>query len=294
MKTIRFFILGSLVSIFIVSCGTTIPGGFEGLHWGAYTRVDTTVYANEFKWAWVWNDVILYDIRWKTESERVDIFSSDDLHMDVELALRLRPAPKELYYLHVEIGQDYYPEVVQQQFRSISRAVFSDYKYSEIPKKSIEIQTAILKLLRKNLEGKHIQLDAVELKHVNYPPAVKQAADFKLATEQQLEQKEFELQIAEKDAEILIIEAKGKKTAQRIIDSTLTLSYLQYRALDVQKVLAQSGNTSFYFVPIGQNGIPIIVDTGMSGKNNTPKVMEKKSKGRMSHKEYEAGMNIRE
>lgn len=290
MKTIKLFIVGSLAAIFIVGCGTTIPGGYEGLSWGKYSRVDTTIYANEFKWEWAWNEVILYDIRWKTRSERVDIFSLDDLHMDVELALRLRPIPEELYYLHLEIGQEYYPEVVQQQFRSISRAVFSGYKYTDIPKNSIEIQTKILEQLKENLEGKHIELDAVELKHVNYPPAVKRAADLKLATEQKLLQKEFELKIAEKDAEIKIIDARGQQTAQRIIDSTLTLSYLQYHALDVQKALVKSGSTSFYFIPIGTNGIPIIIDAGMGNKHSTPKMIDKKYDERMSHEQYEAGM----
>ena len=172
----------------------------------------------------------------------------------------------ELYYLHTEIGQQYYEQVVQQQFRSISRAVFSQYRYTDIPKKSLEIQNAILAQLKVNLENKHLELDAVEIKHVDYPERVKQAADLKLATEQKLLQKEYELKIAEKDATIKIIEAQGRQTAQKIIDSTLTPTYLQYRALDIQKELAKSGNASFYFVPVGANSIPIILETGMGSK----------------------------
>jgi regulator of protease activity HflC (stomatin/prohibitin superfamily) len=266
MKTQYVIIISLLAVVLLVGCGTTIPGGYGGLHWGTYSGVDTTVYGNEFKWEWVWNSVILYDVRWKTQSEKVDILSLDDLHMDVEVALRLRPNPRELYLLHTEIGQEYYAEVVQQQFRSISRAVFSQYRYTDIPKKSLEIQNTILAQLKENLVNKHLELDAVEIKHVEYPERVKQAADLKLATEQKLLQKEFELKIAEKDATIKIIEAQGQQTAQRIIDSTLTPTYLQYRALDIQKELAKSGNASFYFVPVGVNSIPIILETGMEKK----------------------------
>lgn len=266
MKKQCIIIISLLSVVLLLGCGTTIPGGYEGLHWGTYSGVDTTVYANEFKWEWVWNSVILYDVRWKTQSEKVDILSLDDLHMEVEVALRLRPKPDELFFLHTEIGQLYYEQVVQQQFRSISRAVFSQYRYTEIPKKSLEIQNTILAQLKENLKNKHLELDAVEIKHVNYPEQVKQAADLKLATEQKLLQKEFELQIAEKDAAIKIIDAKGQQTAQKIIDSTLTPTYLQYRSLDIQKELAKSGNSSFYFVPVGVNGIPIILETGMETK----------------------------
>lgn len=210
--------------------------------------------------------MVLYDTRWKTESEEVDILSLDDLHMTVEAALRLRPKVGELYALHQEVGPNYYKEVVQQQFRTVSRAVFAKYKYNDITKKSVEIQNAILAQLKEAINGKHLDLNAVEVKHVEYPPLVKQAADMKLATEQRLMQKEFEEQIAEKDAEIKIIEAKGQQVAQRLIDSTLTPTYLQYRALDVQKALVNSSNASFFFVPLGQNGLPILLNAEMMSK----------------------------
>lgn len=262
MKAQYVIIVGLLAVVLLVGCGTAIPGGYKGLYSGRFAGVDTTIYPNGFKWAVAWSDVILYDVRWKTQSENVDILSMDDLHMEVDVALRLRPTLNELYYLHTEIGPQYYEQIVQQQFRSISRSVFGQYKYNDIPKKSVEIQNAIFVQLTKSLKGKHLDLDAVEIKHIEYPAQVKQAADLKLATEQRLQQKEFETMIAEKDANIKIIEAKGQQTAQKIIDSTLTPTYLQYRALDIQKALIGSSNTSFYFVPVGSNGLPILIETG--------------------------------
>ncbi len=263
MKT-RYVILGSLLAvIFLMGCGTTIPGGYHGVYWQRFEGIDTTIYADGFKWHWPWSEVVLYDTRWKTESETVDILSFDDLHMNVEVALRLRPRADELYQLHQEVGPQYYREVVQQQFRAVSRDVFGRYKYNEIAKKSIEIQNTILQQLRAAINGKHLELHTVEIKHVEYPALVAKAADEKLATEQRLKQKEFEQKIAERDAEIRIIEAKGQQAAQRIIDSTLTPAYLQYRALDVQKALINSSNASFFFVPLGQNGLPILLNAEM-------------------------------
>lgn len=266
MKTTYFILASFLTIILLVGCGTTIPGGYHGVFWQRFEGIDTTIYADGFKWHWPWSDVVLYDTRWKTESENVDILSLDDLHMTVEVALRLRPKDDQLYALHQEVGPNYYNEVVQQQFRAVSRTVFARYKYNDITKKSLEIQNVILAQLREAINGKHLDLNAVEVKHVEYPPLVKQAADTKLATEQRLMQKEFEQRIAEKDAEIKIIEAKGQQVAQRIIDSTLTPAYLQYRALDVQKALINSSNATFFFVPLGQNGLPILLNAEMMGK----------------------------
>jgi regulator of protease activity HflC (stomatin/prohibitin superfamily) len=266
MKTTYLIIAGLLTAAVLAGCGTTVPGGYHGVYWQRFQGIDTTIYADGFKWHWPWSEVVLYDTRWKTESEIVEILSLDDLHMTVEVAVRLRPKDDQLYTLHQEVGPNYYKEVVQQQFRAVSRNVFAKYKYNEITKKSVELQNAILVQLRDAINGKHLDLNAVELKHVEYPPLVKQAADTKLATEQRLMQKEFEERIAEKDAEIKIIEAQGQQTAQRIIDSTLTPSYLQYRALEVQKALANSSNASFFFVPVGQNGLPILLNAEMASK----------------------------
>lgn len=266
MKTTHLTLSGLLAIILLAGCGTTIPGGYHGVLWQRYIGIDTTIYPDGFKWHWPWSEVVLYDTRWKTESEDIDILSLDDLHMTIEVALRLRPKVNELYYLHQEIGLKYYKEVVQQQFRSVSRSVFSNYKYNDIPKRSMEIQSTILAQLREAINGKHLELNAVEIKHVEYPPLVKQAADTKLATEQRLMQKEFEQMIAAKDAEIKIIEARGQQSAQKIIDSTLTPAYLQYRALDVQKALINSSNTSFFFIPLGQNGLPILLNAEMTSK----------------------------
>lgn len=266
MKT-QHIIIGSLLALMLLAgCGSTIPGGYHGIYWQRFQGIDTTIYADGFKWHWPWSDVVLYDTRWRTESENVDILSLDDLHMTVEVALRLRPKVSELYAFHQEVGPNYYKEVVQQQFRTVSRAVFAQYKYSDITKKSVEIQNAILTQFKEAINGKHLDLNTVEVKHVEYPALVKQAADSKLATEQRLMQKEYEERIAEKDAGIRIIEAKGQQAAQRIIDSTLTPAYLQYRALDIQKALVNSSNASFFFVPLGPNGLPIILNTGMTTK----------------------------
>ncbi len=90
MKTLSITISSLLALVLLAGCGTTVPGGYHGIYWQRFQGVDTTIYGDGFKWHWPWSDVVLYDTRWKTESENVDILSLDDLHMTVEVALRLR------------------------------------------------------------------------------------------------------------------------------------------------------------------------------------------------------------
>lgn len=245
----------------IAGCGSTIPAGSKGVFRDYFGGTKEAAYDDGFRWHWPWNNVTNYDVRWKTYSEKLNILSADNLHMSVDVALRMRPAPLEVYRLHTETGPEYYPRVVQQPFRAVTLEVLSTYPYNDIPKKTVEIQGRILAQTRQALGGKHLDFDEVEVRHVEYPERVIEAANEKLATQELAEQKEYEKWIAEAEAQIQIIQAKGQQAAQDIIQSTLTPMFLQFQAIEVQRQLARSPNAVFYFVPLGRDGLPFIVET---------------------------------
>lgn len=135
------------------------------------------------------------------------------------------------------------------------------FNYEEISTKSLEIENLIYAELEKRFEGKHIFLDRVTIDHIMYPPLVTKASDIKLATKQKLEQSSIEVEIAQKETVIQRINAEGQRDAQHIIDQGLSQRYLQFKALEVQDKLSNSNNAKFFFVPVGKDGLPIIVDT---------------------------------
>lgn len=174
----------------------------------------------------------------------------------------MRPILEELPKLELEVGQNYYESIVKPNFYTVSRSVFAGYNHNEISPKSPEIEQAILEEIQVKIKGKYLEVDNISIDHIMYSPLVTKAVDQKLAVKQEIEQKDFEMQIAEKDAEIQRIRARGQRDSQQIIASGLTSMYLQYKALEVQDKLSASENTKFYFIPMGQDGLPIIVDTG--------------------------------
>ena len=93
---------------------------------------------------------------------------------------------------------------------------------------------------------------------IDYPDIVAAAVEKKLAAQQLLEEKEVQREIAKKDAEIKIEEAKGIAEAQRIINSTLTANYLQHEAIQAQLTMANSPNHTTVYIPSGTNGIPLV------------------------------------
>ncbi len=66
------------------------------------------------------------------------------------------------------------------------------------------------------------------LRDVKLPQRFKESIEAKLTAEQRVQQKQFELKQAEKDAEIEVARARGAAQAQEIIRETLSDRYLQY------------------------------------------------------------------
>jgi regulator of protease activity HflC (stomatin/prohibitin superfamily) len=260
-----FGICAALIVGALSGCIVVEPGhnAMKFKRWGKGLITDK-VYSNGPVWRWAWVDVISYNTQWQTYTETLSVLTEDELHIDMTISLTLRPILSELQQLELEVGRDYYKSVVRPEFLSITRNIFSKYPYSDVSPKGPEIEAMMLKMIKDEVVGKHLEFDNVTIVHIKYPELVNSAVDRKLAVEQDIEQKDYEMEIATKNAEIQRILARGQRDAQAIIDSSITREYLQYKALEVQDKLATSPNAKFYFVPLGKDGLPVIIDSGAS------------------------------
>ena len=267
MKTIikkgAFQMINLAVLILLFSECSVIRPGYNGVlnrPLGTGIKEDK-VYEDGFTWLAPWNRIIKFNVQYKSYQENIDILTSDELHTSIAVSAILRPDPGELPKLVLDIGVDYYASVIKPEFFSVTRGVMALYDYSSLSAKSNEIEKKIFEGLKSRLAGKHIDLNDVTLDHIRYSKAVTDATDRKLSTKQEIEQKEYEMQIAEKEAEIQRIKARGQKDAQQIIDQGLTQKYLQFKSLEVQEKLSESTNSKFFFVPLGKDGLPVIVNS---------------------------------
>ncbi len=249
----------------MVGC-TVVRPGYKAMKWKPWGKglVTDKIYEDGPVWHWPWVGVIDYNIRWQTFTEKVSVLTKDELHIDLTVSVTMRPILNEIPKLELEIGSDYYNSVVRPEFISTTRTIFAGHSYANVSPHSATIEIEILKSLLDKTKGKHLEFDNITIDHIVYPDMVSSAVNRKLAVEQDIEQKDYEIEIAKKNAEIQRILARGQKDAQTIIDSSITSKYLQYKSLEVQDKLSTSPNAKFYFIPLGKDGLPIIIDSGES------------------------------
>lgn len=125
-----------------------------------------------------------------------------------------------------------------------------------------EMAANIRQALASHLAATPFQVASLVIGNIDYPAIVAQAVEQKLAAKQLLEEKSTQKEIAQRDTEIKIEEAKGIAESQRIINQTLTANYLQHEAIQAQQRMAESPNHTTVYIPVGTNGIPLIKTTG--------------------------------
>jgi len=92
------------------------------------------------------------------------------------------------------------------------------------------------------LSGGCVVIEDGEVGVSKLPQRVKESIEAKLTAEQRVQQEQFELEQAMKDAEIEVARAKGAAEAQQIVRSTLSDSYLHYLWI---KTLAENPNVIY-------------------------------------------------
>ncbi|MEP6887722.1 MAG: prohibitin family protein [Nitrospirales bacterium] len=239
---------------------------------------------NGFYWRAPWNDVYVYDVKWQSYTETVDALSADDLQVTIKAVVILRPISEEIHFLAQEVGSDFYARVVRPEFMAAVRSVVSGYPMVTVPEKSVEIASTIQAVVVEKLKGRHLEVQSIALADVDFPQIVLGAIEQKQAKEQQKEQKEFELIIAEKDAEIgrrrargegdgirirsegeaqgMQIRAEGQARAQEKITKTLIPEYLRYKLYD-------SPNSKVVLLP-DQLKVPVIINADSEHTRSLP------------------------
>src|SRR5664279_1872331 len=273
------FVLGVLIGVLGSSCATSVPPGSVGMFVYASSGIDSRVLSEGLYWHLPWNSILMFPVQWDEREERMHVLTADDVHLEMQLGIAVRPNVKELYALQKDLGVRYYDTIVQSAFFTATRTVFAHYNMVDIPENSEKIEEEIREHVAGRIAGHHLELGRVALQHIDYPPAVQAAIEQRLVVQQQETMKEAEIKIAgeeasiariraesaadtakisaSSDAETSKIRAEGEAKAQEMLGKTLTPLFVQLRALT-------NPTSKYIFVPEGRQ-LSVVLGEGANG-----------------------------
>ncbi len=252
-----------IVALILFSKSTvTIDSGQAGVLYKTFSGgvvTDEPAMGEGFHIVAPWNKVYIYEVRQQEIAERMKVLSSNGLDILLEASIWFKPQTDNLGKLHQEKGASYLDRVLKPAIRSATRSVVGRYTPEQIySSKRDAIQQEIFDETKLIVQDQYIELVDVLVRDVTLPPAIKDAIERKLGQEQESLEYEFRLVTASKEAEKVIIEARGKADANRILSASLTDKILQDKGIDATLKLAESPNTKVVIVG-GSDGLPLIL-----------------------------------
>lgn len=281
----------------------TIPSGSVGVIWKRFEGgTDMNSLATEGTVVVMpWNRLFLYDARLQSGDNQVSALSADGLKVEVDMAWAFYLVPTAAGMVHKGIGPDYRDKVVVRVIESVVRDKVSLFRSEELhsPERvTFEKQvfagimteigrfSAINRLsanyqpasgdspdAEKGVEW--INLDAVLIKEIRFPPAVQEAYVRKNTARALVEEYNFRIIAEQKEVERKMVEALGIRNFQEVVNQGLSESYLRWKGIEASVVntqaLAQSPNAKLVVVGPGTgaaagssgggSGMPMILNT---------------------------------
>ena len=157
-----------------------------------------------------------------------------------------------------EIEKAAFNEFVAQRLLTFTLEQIHKRRYTEISDQIGLITDDLKAEGAKYCESTPFEILTANVNNVQFPEVVSNAAAAKIAREQELQQMDSKLQIAQKNAKIKVAEATGIAEAQRIISGTLTPAYLTHEAIQNQEKVIDSKTATVIYIPVGANGIPMV------------------------------------
>ncbi|NNL86326.1 MAG: hypothetical protein HKP27_11765 [Myxococcales bacterium] len=255
-----------LAALFTVGCTNPYtPPGHEGYVYerprlfGTGGPQGTVSGPGNFGVSFLRNEVVNLDIRPQTYTEIFHILARDDLNVSFQVHAVLAVEPGHIEEVVLSLGaEEWYARVVKEPFRTLVRRSVQTHDSRQIKTLRSEIAEDVQNGLVAHLASTPFQVRSLVVGNIDYPEIVAKAVEQKLASRQLLEEKATQKEIAVRDAEIRVEEAKGIAEAQRIINATLTPNYLQHEAINAQREMANAPNHTTVYIPVGANGLPLV------------------------------------
>jgi len=182
-------------ALLIGGCGSVIEPGHRGLFFDPrHGGLQHEVLGPGWHRVGVYGRLDDFDVTYSTRKEAMHTISAEGLGIDVKVSVIFRPVVSELYDLDVEIGPNFYDEVVGPEFRTATRGVFARHTYLEMQKINEKLEDEIEAEVRRRINGKHVEISSVTMEEVSFGPDIAGAIRSKLVGEQEAIRKKAALE----------------------------------------------------------------------------------------------------
>jgi prohibitin 1 len=286
LTLVGVFAIVIVIVMVITGCFFTVPAGNVGVT-DTFGVVGDTVSQPGLHLKFPWTGVTSlsgqtqkYMDYGSTDTSTITALSNEGLSVSMAIAVNYHLDTTKATEVYKRVGPAYQNIVMVNPIHAVPRDIISKYDVKTLysasqpgsadrAKIENELYEGIQSGINKGGVKDSIVIEQVFIREIKLPQTLMDSIASKLSMEQQIAQKQFEVQKQEAESNRMRAEARGIADANKIIANSLTQSYLEWYSIEMMK--SHPGAT--YFIPISSNGRytpePVLpVDGSMSGNSN--------------------------
>lgn len=210
--------------------------------------------------------VVNVDMRAKSYKEDFQLLTRDNLSVAFQVSTRIALRTGSVRKVVEEYGGPlWYERNVKEPLRTVIRREVMEVSAIDIQLETDKVRQRIYDQLVGKYQDTPVEILSVDIGSIEFPTAVTEAIQAKIAKQQEFERQEFVLAKTRKEAAIRVLEALKVAKQQRIISETLDPLYVQRKAVQVYRTLAGSTQNKTYLVlpnTADGTGMPLVHSEG--------------------------------
>jgi regulator of protease activity HflC (stomatin/prohibitin superfamily) len=208
--------------------------------------------------------------------------TKNGLSIRINTVIRYRVKESTLSHLHVNVGEDYVNRLLLPEIGSRARIEIAKHTAEEVyATQRLDVQNKISKSLQgdvglsgqstcmnknKNVDvncksSDYIELQEFLIREIVLPEGIHEAIVRKIEKTYLRDEYETRIEIATKEADRKLEEARGIAGFQEIVKKGISETYLRWRGIEATLDLAKSNNAKVVVIGGGRDGLPIILNT---------------------------------
>jgi len=235
----NFALMGMLAAIVIAfaQIWTVIPAGHVGVI-DFFGNVSDNTLLPGVNFVNPLAKVVKFDARTQEMKETMDVPSKEGLSVQLEISLLYSLNKENANKIYKTVGEEYVEKIVLPQFRSVVRAVTSQFDAQALYTGEREkLQIIIRKDLEKIVGDRGINIESSPLRRITLPSRLTAAIEEKLKADQESQRMQFVLLKEKQEAERKRIEAKGIADFQDIVSKGISDQLLRWKGIEATENL---------------------------------------------------------
>lgn len=206
-----------------------------------------------------WDKIFVYNARVQEQKHTMEVLTKEGLKVKVDLSIRYQPEIELVGLLHQQVGPDYAEKVVVPEVESALRTAMSGLLMQDVYSSQRAIVQQVINDSSDRISQKYIRLDEIVLREITLPEVVQKEVENKMAQAEVAESYQYRLEIARQEAARREIEANGLRTAQTILNQSLTPNILRWEGIEATRDFAKSPSTKTIIMGSRADGLPLIL-----------------------------------